>query len=322
MQARAKGERQDPLLSHVIESALLLKSNGKTLRVDWPTLKLAQLEDSQVAIFEEASHDPVFGRLELFSTFSRRKDVGSAVQKKHWSPIDVVRHFFRYEPRFADPRFVAEFLRRLLHPRTGAYLFPEANAVVDIRDRAMHHFHLIHSDHYSISELYHDLSMMRNLVVSVSNMLHVDPLQGRMKTLWVAMEELEDLIGHYKRWRSRQHVAFHYIAQSERLDVAVSTVRSLLDSYDESSGAIERKLRSDLEFEDGSSEALAYLLELFGSVVDEDGEKEENPYDALVADYDGDDEDNSANEDMGSSSDDEEEENEENEEEANSAASE
>ncbi|GBG24750.1 Hypothetical Protein FCC1311_009682 [Hondaea fermentalgiana] len=293
METRALDKAQNLVVAHVVESALLIKAHGKRLHVDWDTLKTTGLQNSKVAMFDEAAYDPVGGHLELFCSFARRQDVSDVVASQLWSASDVVQHFFRYEPRFADPRFVAEFLRRLVHPRTGAALFPEAAAMIQVRDRIMHHFHLIHAEEYSIGELYTDHGSMQCLIRKVCASLGVDPRMGRMAVLSAAMDDLEDLIGHYKRWRARQNAAFHQFAIAERLVLAQSTVKALLAAYDAETDTMDRGLRTDLAAEDGSGEALKYLLDLFGPIPeagaeddDDDAAEEDNLYNVLGGDDD------------------------------------
>ena len=74
------------------------------------------------------------------------------VENQYQRRADLIPNLVMYDPHFGDPRFVAEFLRRIKDD-TEVQLFPEAQHLVDMRDRAMHHYHLLESRHYTATEL-------------------------------------------------------------------------------------------------------------------------------------------------------------------------
>ena len=178
---------------------------------------LMELNDNKIPRLEP-SNDEVFNGIDA-TVFDRVDSEGKYLVKdfnekwfckeRAYSQMLIserVRNFILYDPNFADPRFIGEFLNTLQ--------FQDATRLINIRDDASHQRTLMTGRIITYQMLSDDIKYIRSFVESVATTLGVN--QNNFKE-FKALQELEELIGktqvgstaksHYKRWRARQGFA-------------------------------------------------------------------------------------------------------------------
>jgi len=243
--------------NHIVEEALHLKCglDGKLLVPDFFVIDDLALTETNIGLFKTEYGDK---NVEFFRYFARRNDVSNID-----GPLEkLVQLFVEYDPHFGDPRFVAEFLKRIRHPCNHHNLFPEADYMIKVRDRAMHQYHLKDPSHTTIDELTRHLSVFHGLLISLASSLQVstdiDPIK--------ALVEMKTLLVHYQNWRQRQQLAFN-MAPSNRPQEALHAVNSLIKRTGSSIIFPSLELQLRMFFKYSSTKERARASDLFASAA-------------------------------------------------------
>lgn len=114
-----------------------------------------------------------------------------------YTPDEKCEMYLRCAPQWADARFLAQKLAEWEFE--GKIMFPNASAMVDIRDKASHHLNLHRTVHLNEDKLLRDVRVVRVLVESTDQL-------GVPVTDWVEYKALVDL-ENYMRFRGRSYAA-------------------------------------------------------------------------------------------------------------------
>jgi len=157
--------------------------------------------------------------------FDRHSDMAFEAQ--------TLSNFVRKDPHFCDPRFLAEFFQRIKDDN-GEQLIQGAKKLVDVCDHSSHQLNLLKPEAYTRDKLQSDLSDILGCIRNIREVLQIpaEVAQSEEK----ALQELQSMLPHYLRWRSRQLVAMQKLPAEMGgpgiNKVAKETVASLLHRLD------------------------------------------------------------------------------------------
>ncbi len=180
--------------------------------------------------------------------FKRHKDMAFEAQ--------TLSNFVRKDPHFCDPRFLADFFQRIKDDN-GRQLIQGAEKLVDVCDHSSHQFNLLKPEAYTREKLQNDLSDILGCIRNIREVLQIpaEVAQSEEK----ALQELQSMLPHYLRWRSRQLAAVQKLP-AERggpgiNKVAKDTVALLLSRLEGGKGTLPA-----LDENDNSQGVLVELL--------------------------------------------------------------
>ena len=220
--------------------------------VDYPLVQGPQ-SDRTVMFWKETQESKV----NLFQHFCAKHRLAEDAE-------GVLERFVRHEPRWADGRFLGVFLQRQVVD--GNLLFPEAEPIITIRDKASHQQNLKNPQSLRRERLHADVHKLLRIVDTVAKVLGFD-----VRDTWLgdiaaeevrvahgALGELVASLPQYGRWRRRQYDAHHLHHDDDVAQVRAQTTLC----------ALERALKHTgppgflpiLSKHDGSAESLVALL--------------------------------------------------------------